>query len=93
MLPGTTVRFRNRIYDFDDNLVKEVDSQEIKVYDPDDNLVTTLTSFTWDPVGLFYTTYTIPAGAKPGIWTIVWKVVAGGLDDKKKANFSVEKIP
>lgn len=93
MLPGDTIRIRNRITDYDDSLIESVDSHEIKIYDARKTLQTTITTASWDPDGFFYITYTIPTTGVAGEWTVVWKVTKGGLDSIDKATFDVGEIP
>lgn len=93
MLPGDTIRIRNRITDYDGSLIESVDSHEIKIYDSTEALIDTITTASWDAGGFFYINYTIPTDAKSGKWTVTWKITKGALDSIDKASFDVGVIP
>jgi len=85
---GSTVRIRNRIFDFDGVTPLEPDSHEVKIYNAQGELKETITDVETESPGVYYFDYTI-ADNPEGHWKVVWKVVKDSITDVEILKFVV----
>jgi len=87
---GSTVRIRNRVFDFDGITILEPDTQEVKIYDSTGILKKTIENddVKTESPGIYYIDYTI-TGTPDGKWKAVWKVVKGDISDVEVITFIV----
>jgi len=87
---GSTIRIRNKVYDFDGTTPLEPDSHEVKIYNSQGELKDTLTEVETESAGVYYIDYTL-AGIPDGYWKVVWKVVKDAIVDIARLKFNVEE--
>jgi len=86
---GSTIRIRNKIYDFDGVTPLTPDSQEVKIYDAEGILKETITDPTLESEGVYYVDFNIE-NSPDGNWKVVWKVTKGTKSDVETKTFLVE---
>lgn len=87
---GTTIRIRNRIFDFDGVTPLEVDTHEVKIYDSQGDLKDTIVDVNTESPGVYYIDYTL-ATNPDGYWKVVWKVVKDSISDVEILKFVVDQ--